>query len=160
MPCTDNCKQLTDSEIKTIVELKAAFSKDVDEFRQILQNIDSGCPNKYDVDKQGHPLICYEENSGCTSSLRILRAASPHYPKLRTFLRNVYDAMKFDRKITAIDVALTVVWSRPFQVEREEGSGDTAIPNAFCWNAIISIYVTRISRALRNSIISAESSIE
>ena len=107
LPCTDNCKQLTDSEIKTIVELKAAFSKDVDEFRQILQNIDSGCPNKYDVDKQGHPLICYEENSGCTSSIRILRAASPHYPKLRTFLRNVYDAMKFDRRITAIDVALT-----------------------------------------------------
>ena len=53
-----------------------------------------------------------------------------------------------------------VVWSCPFHVEREEGSGDTAIPNAFCWNAIISIYVTRISRALRNSIISAESSIE
>ena len=52
-----------------------------------------------------------------------------------------------------------LVWSCPFQVEREEGSGDTAIPNAFCWNAIISIYVTRISRALRNSIISAESSI-
>ena len=35
--------------------------------------------------------------------------------------------------------SLGLVWSRPFQVEREEGSGDTAIPNAFCWNAIISI---------------------
>ena len=105
LPCTDDCKQLTHSEIKTIVELKAAFSKDVDEFRQILQNIDSGCPKKYDVDKQSHPLICYEENSGCTSSLRILRAASPHYPKLHTFLCNMYDAMNLDRKITAIDVA-------------------------------------------------------
>ena len=107
LPCTDNCKQLTESEIKTIVELKEAFSKDVDDFRQILQDVDSGCPHKHEADKQGHPLICYGENSGCTSSLRILRAASPHYPKLRTFLRNVYDAMKFDRKITAIDVALT-----------------------------------------------------
>ena len=27
---------------------------------------------------------------------------------------------------------LSIVWSRPFQVEREEGSGDTPIPNAFC----------------------------
>ena len=67
----------------------------------------SGCPHKHEADKQGHPLICYEENSGCTSSLRILRAASLHYPKLRTFLRNIYDAMKYDTKITAIDVALT-----------------------------------------------------
>ena len=32
-----------------------------------------------------------------------------------------------------------IVRSHPFQVVREEGSGDTAIPNAFCWNAIISI---------------------
>ena len=39
LPCTDNCKQLTDFEKKTIVELKAAFSKDVDDFRQILQDI-------------------------------------------------------------------------------------------------------------------------
>ena len=107
MPCTDNCKQLTDFEKKTIVELKAAFSKDVDDFRQILQDVDSGCPHKHEADKQGHPLICYEENSGCTCSLRILRAASPHYPKLRAFLRNIYDAMKYDTKITAIDVALT-----------------------------------------------------
>ena len=98
LPCTDNCKQLTESEIKTIVKLKEAFSKDVDDFRQIVQDVDSGCPHKHDADKQGHPLICYEENSGCTSSLRIRRAASPHYPKLSTFLHNVYDAMKFDRK--------------------------------------------------------------
>ena len=72
LPCTDNCKQLTDFEKKTIVELKAAFSKNVDDFRQILQDVDSGCPHKHEADKQGHPLICYEENSGCTSSLRIL----------------------------------------------------------------------------------------
>ena len=40
---------------------------------------------------------------------------------------------------TCTPVLVGVVWSHPFQVEREEGSGDTAIPNAFCWNAIISI---------------------
>ena len=81
LPCTDNYKQLTDFEKKTIPELKAAISKDIDDFRQILQDVDSGCPHKHEADKKGHPLICYEENSGCTCSLRLLRAASPHYPK-------------------------------------------------------------------------------
>ena len=41
LSCTDKCKQLTDSEIKTVVELKEAFSNDVDDFRQILQDVDS-----------------------------------------------------------------------------------------------------------------------
>ena len=50
LPCTDKCKQLTESEIKTTVELKEAFSKDVDDFRQILQDVDSGCPHKHETD--------------------------------------------------------------------------------------------------------------
>ena len=33
----------------------------------------------------GHPLSCYVENSNCFSKLRILRAASIHYPLLRIF---------------------------------------------------------------------------
>ena len=35
-------------------------------------------------------------------------------------------------------ILLSLVTPLPSR-EREEGSGDTAIPNAFCWNAIISI---------------------
>ena len=39
----------------------------------------------------------------------------------------------------------TVVWSRPFQVEREEGSGDTAIPNVCL--ALRSVRANQIARA-------------
>ena len=74
----------------------------------MLQNIDSGCPYKDTVVtiKQGHPFHCFEEKSGCTSPLRILRAASPHYPILRSLLRNIYDAIKFHKLVVVIDKAL------------------------------------------------------
>ena len=39
------------------------------------------CP----VALQGHPLVC-SNNSGCQSKLRVLRAASTHYPVLRKVL--------------------------------------------------------------------------
>ena len=106
LPCNENCKALTDSETDSIAELKEAFSKPIEEFRNALKNVDSGCPNEHDPQKNGHPLICSEENGGCKSTLRILRAASPHYPMLRTFLHNVYDAIKFDNAVSVIDKAL------------------------------------------------------
>ena len=28
----------------------------------------------------GHPLACYQVDSGCKSKLRVLRSAAPHYP--------------------------------------------------------------------------------
>ena len=104
--CNENCKALTDSETDSIAKLKEAFSKPIEEFRNALKNVDSGCPNEHDQQKNGHPLIFSEENGGCKSTLRILRAAFPHYPMLRTFLRNVYDAIKFDNAVSVIDKAL------------------------------------------------------
>ena len=35
LPCTDNCKQLTDSEIKTIVELKVRMLRNLGRFYKI-----------------------------------------------------------------------------------------------------------------------------
>uniref|UniRef100_A0A1X7TPG9 USP domain-containing protein n=1 Tax=Amphimedon queenslandica TaxID=400682 RepID=A0A1X7TPG9_AMPQE len=67
---------------------------------------DSGCPNEHDPKKNGHPLACFEDDSECKSKLRILRAASPHYPMLRTFLRNIYQAMNCDDAVSPIDQAL------------------------------------------------------
>ena len=52
-------------------------------------------------------MACFEDDSECTSKLRILRAASPHYPMLRTFLRNVYQAMNYDNAVSLIDQALS-----------------------------------------------------
>ena len=52
-------------------------------------------------------MACFEDDSECTSKLRILRAASPHYPMLRTFLHNVYQAMSYDNAVSLIDHALS-----------------------------------------------------
>ena len=107
LACTDNCKPLTDSQIKTIEDLKEAFEEPVNKFRAVLKKIDTGCPNEHDPQKNGHPLACFEDDSECTSKLRILRAASPHYPMLCTFLRNVYQAMNYDNTVSLIDQALS-----------------------------------------------------
>uniref|UniRef100_A0A1X7TIK0 Uncharacterized protein n=1 Tax=Amphimedon queenslandica TaxID=400682 RepID=A0A1X7TIK0_AMPQE len=37
----------------------------------------------------------------------MLRAASPHYPMLRTFLRNVYQARNYNEAVNLIDQALS-----------------------------------------------------
>ena len=74
-----------------------------------MATIDEGCPNgryvsrvievcQEDVEHtfvsmecMGHNIAC-SIGSECTSKLRILRAASTHYPILRTFMRKVYEA--------------------------------------------------------------------
>uniref|UniRef100_A0A1X7UW10 Uncharacterized protein n=1 Tax=Amphimedon queenslandica TaxID=400682 RepID=A0A1X7UW10_AMPQE len=105
--CTENCKPLSDFQIETIKNLKEASGEPVHQFRGILKKIDSGCPNEHDAKKNGHPLPCFEDDSECKSKLRILRAASPHYPMLRTFLRNIYQAINYDVAVSLIDQALS-----------------------------------------------------
>ena len=59
----------------------------VEEVRQALAKYDLGCTNGHysklvgslPVDLKGRPIVCYSGNS-CTSNLRILRAASTHFP--------------------------------------------------------------------------------
>ena len=104
--CCSECKPLTKAEVSAIVELKDSFDKPMIELRQDLDMCDSGCPNKHytrvdDVKRQGHPLIC-SNDSGCSSKLRILRAASAHFPVLRTLQRNVYSALSSHRCIDSL----------------------------------------------------------
>ena len=54
----------------------------------------------------GHPLACYQVDSGCKSKLRVLRSAAPHYPLMRKLLRLVYEAMRCNRIIKTIDSTL------------------------------------------------------
>ena len=58
------------------------------------------------VGKQGHPLSCYSDHTGCKSKLRILRCGSFHYPVLLQFLKNVYLAFNDHQRIKLIDTAL------------------------------------------------------
>jgi len=82
-----------------------------------LCEIDHDCPHIHhvkpqypgdagDVDlyKLGHPLPCATDS--CHSKLRILRAASVHYPLLRKFLYSVYNARKCHNLVTQVDEAL------------------------------------------------------
>ena len=88
--CTRECKLPTPDERTHIFGIKALFKDLTHKLRQHLSNIDSGCDNGHYTcqltghELAGHPLTCTV--SGCESKLRILRAASPHYPKLRRFL--------------------------------------------------------------------------
>ena len=64
----------------------------------LCDNVDSGCQNGHYICRAtgsklaGHPLTCTV--GGCSSKLRTLRAAALHYPRLRTFLNKLYEAMR------------------------------------------------------------------
>ena len=108
---------LTKAEVSGIFDLKDSFDKPKLALRQDLDKCDSGCPNHhytrvetrsfelYDVERQGHPLIC-SNDSGCSSKLRIFRVASTHFPVLRTLQRNLYSTLSSHRCIASIDKAL------------------------------------------------------
>ena len=54
----------------------------------------------------GHPKICFSNDSKCCSKLRRLRSASVHYPNLRRLLKHFYKARKSHRTIDSIDTCL------------------------------------------------------
>ena len=103
MPCTSDCKPITDDEVNAIVRLKNAFTLPMHELRQALQSCDD-CPNERQM--MGHSLACHQTGSMCNSELRILRAASAHHKVLRTFMRRVYRAKASHESLAGIDRAL------------------------------------------------------
>ena len=54
----------------------------------------------------GHPRICFSNDSKCCSKLRRLRSASVHYSNLRRLLKHFYKACKSHRTIDSIDTCL------------------------------------------------------
>ena len=103
--CTSECKPLTEAEVHAIVTLKQAFMQEMPVVRQALDACDDGCPNYHSINRLGHPLVC-SNNGGCKSQLRILRAASTHFPVLRKFLHEVHIAIKNHMNVFEIDKAL------------------------------------------------------
>ena len=108
--CTHECKLPTLDEWTRIVGIKALFKDQTHKLLQHLSNIDSGCYNGHYTcqltghELAGHPLTCTV--SGSESKLRILRAASPHYPKLRRFLAALYESIRNNKHILSLDEAL------------------------------------------------------
>ncbi len=112
--CSTACKRLSCSDIQTIVDLRRRFDEPINAVRKCLATCDDGCPNHHytkvaadgsSVMLKGHPLIC-SLDSGCASSLRILRAASAHSPILRRFLALLEKARENHTSISNIDTAL------------------------------------------------------
>ena len=100
------CRRVSDNDVEVILDLKRAFEKPCAEVKEQLQNIDIGCPHVHhlklrgmdeglestEITKADHPLPC--ASGMCSSKLRILRAASVHYPTLHKLLHAVYMARK------------------------------------------------------------------
>ena len=112
--CTKGCRPISDSEVDAILCLKSAFELSIEELRTALNVCDYSCPYGHysklvkscPVDRIGHPIVCYC-GSLCTSQLRILRAASTHFPVLRQLLREVHSAIASHKCVLEIDEALS-----------------------------------------------------
>ena len=112
--CTNECRKLTSEEVAIVLKTNSLFQKSIEDLRARLDALDSGCGHvHYDVtlkshsgfiEQLGHPIYC--ELPECSSPLRIIRAAMPHFPALRTFTRLLYKARKCHMTIMAIDSAL------------------------------------------------------
>ena len=113
------CRTVSDDDVKVILDLKRAFENPIAQIREGLQNINNGCPHIHhlkprgmddglactEIFKFGHPLPC---SSGMYSSkLRVLRAASLHYPVLQKLLHSVYMARKCHNTVTMVDSGLS-----------------------------------------------------
>ena len=113
--CTDECRLLSSGEMEAVLATKLLFQKSMEDVRAGLENLDSGCGCvHHDVALKasdlrfsefgGHPICC--EFPTCSSPLRVIRAAAPHYPVVRRFLWRLYAACKKHKDIKAIDAML------------------------------------------------------
>jgi len=111
--CSCECKPLTETEVNSIVSLRAAFENPMQEVRYALDTCDDGCPNQHytkvvadsAVDLRGHPLVC-SNDGGCYSQLSVLRAARTHYSVLGNFHHYVNNAISSHLRLRDIDMAL------------------------------------------------------
>ena len=88
--CTKECRLLTKHEMDILLGTKVLFQQCTEDVPAGLDNLDSGCDYvHHDSTLQsdlrfsewhGHPISC--EFPTCSSPLRVIRAAAPHYPVL------------------------------------------------------------------------------
>ena len=123
--CCSECRQPSKEEVEVICTTKFLFKMSLDaldEIRQGLDKIDRGCtlvqqawatiPDTPDNGEQprvselhGDPISC--EMLSCACPLRVIRAASTHYPMLRRFLWLLYSVHKSHLTVARIDEALS-----------------------------------------------------
>ena len=119
------CKAIPEWEVNAIISITQAFDGSMIALSKVLPtSLSEGCPNLHfskltvlpnkddsdivlesQIDRLGHPLVCHND-SGCKSILRIVRAASTHYPMLKKFLKLLYIAIDANIIIQTIDSSL------------------------------------------------------
>ena len=104
--CTKQCRLLTHDELVIVLGTKSLFQMSVEDLRAGLDDLDSGCSHVHHDSSEhlGHLIYC--DLPECSSPLRVIRAAAPHYPVMRMFTRLLYSARKCHMTIKAIDSAL------------------------------------------------------
>ena len=113
---TNECCKLTSEEAALVLRrTKSLFQMSIEDLRAGLNGLDSGCSHVHTditlklhsgfIEQLGHPIYC--ELPECSSPLRVIRAATPHFPVLKTFTRLLYKARKCHMTILASDSALS-----------------------------------------------------
>ena len=111
--CHKECKPLSDFEVEAILDFRSCLELSAEEARETLAKCNLSFPFVHStklvgstpVTLKGHPIVRYTGDS-CTSTLRILRAASTHFPVLRKFLVHVTTALTCHKIVCSIDNAL------------------------------------------------------
>ena len=95
--CTNECRNLTSEEVAIVLRTKSSFQMSIGVLRAGLDDLDSECGHVHTditlklhsgiIEQLGHPINC--ELPECSSPLRVIRAASPHFPVLRAFTRQL-----------------------------------------------------------------------
>lgn len=81
---------------------------DLLEARHFMQHIDD-CTQDYlhDANLLGYHKICHTDPLACGSKLLYLRHLAPHYPYLKRIVKTLYSIQQIDKKLSALDCALT-----------------------------------------------------
>ena len=123
--CSEECRLPSEEDIASICSIKVLCQKPMEELRRGLDELDRNCSNVHhghlvpvnsclddikgdeELSSQllGHPLPC--ALGMCSSTLRTIRSAAVHYPRLRSFLTYLYRVKMHHQCISNIDAALS-----------------------------------------------------
>ena len=91
--CTNECRNLTSEEVTIVRRTKSLFQMCIEDLRAGLDDLDSGYGHVHTgvtlklhsgiIEQLGHPINC--ELPECSSPVRVIRAASPHFPVFKGF---------------------------------------------------------------------------
>uniref|UniRef100_A0ABD2WQD3 ATP-dependent DNA helicase n=1 Tax=Trichogramma kaykai TaxID=54128 RepID=A0ABD2WQD3_9HYME len=105
--CSGFCKSI---DVIIVSELKQLFMElselNFSTAHRYFRKIDICTAESRNIDKKGHPLICYMDPITCGSKFLYLRVLSFHYPKLRTIERQIYLLRQIYAEIEKIENAL------------------------------------------------------